>query len=149
MAQLSCVKVMPPVRASMRPLVIPWFALHTAGTYWEVAKAIRELWPQREIIVAADDDAFTDGNPGQTKATAAAKAIRAKLAVPRSGKVIGAIDFNDLAKLEGLSAVVRGNQMPPKFHQRLTAVHLHVWRHSPRLITIVVATLKQQHWVYG
>ena len=77
------------------------------GNLLDVAKAIRELWPQREIIVAADDDAFTDGNPGQTKAKAAAKAIRAKLAVPRSGKVIGAIDFNDLATLEGLSAVVR------------------------------------------
>jgi putative DNA primase/helicase len=77
------------------------------GNLLAVAKAIREMWPQREIIVAADDDAFTDGNPGQTKATAAAKAIRAKLAVPRSGKVIGAIDFNELATVEGLAAVVR------------------------------------------
>ena len=49
-----------------------------SGNLSEVAKAARELWPQREIIVAADDDQFTDGNPGLTKATAAARSIGAR-----------------------------------------------------------------------
>ena len=72
----------------------------------EVAKAARQLWPQREIIVAADNDQFTDGNPGLTKGTAAAKAIRAKLAVPRfQDKASKLTDFNDLAITEGLDAV--------------------------------------------
>src|SRR6516164_8706691 len=53
------------------------------GNLLSVAKAARELWPQREMIVAADNDQWTDGNPGQRKGTAAARAIRAKLGVPR------------------------------------------------------------------
>jgi putative DNA primase/helicase len=77
-----------------------------SGNLLEVAKAARERWPQREIIVAADNDQFTDGNPGLTKATAAAKAIRAKLAVPQFKDLASKpTDFNDLGTAEGLDAV--------------------------------------------
>lgn len=77
-----------------------------SGNLLEVAKAMRELWPQREIIIAADNDAFTDGNPGLTKATAAAKAIGAKLAVPQfKDSSSNPTDFNDLATLETPAAV--------------------------------------------
>jgi putative DNA primase/helicase len=76
------------------------------GNLLEVAKVARELWPQREIIVAADNDQFTDGNPGLSQGTAAAKAIRAKLAVPRfQDTATKPTDFNDLAVSEGLDAV--------------------------------------------
>jgi len=76
------------------------------GNLLDVAKAARELWPQREIIVAADNDQFTNGNPGLTKATAAAKAIRAKLAVPQfKNTAKKATDFNDLATVESLARV--------------------------------------------
>jgi putative DNA primase/helicase len=64
------------------------------------------VWPQREIIVAADNDQFTDGNPGLTKATAAAKSVGAKLAVPQfrhNGSKLS--DFNDLTRAEGLDVV--------------------------------------------
>jgi putative DNA primase/helicase len=74
----------------------------------EVAKAVRELWPQREIIIAADNDQWTTAppNPGLTKATAAAKAIHAKLAVPQfKDNASEPTDFNDLALAEGLDAV--------------------------------------------
>src|SRR6266496_5503173 len=47
-----------------------------------VAEALRAKWPTREIIVAADNDQFTDGNPGLTKATEAALAIDARISVP-------------------------------------------------------------------
>jgi putative DNA primase/helicase len=77
-----------------------------SGNLLEVAKAVRTVWPQREIIVAADNDQFTDGNPGLTKATAAAKAIGAKLAVPPFDALVNKpTDFNDLAILQGLDAV--------------------------------------------
>jgi putative DNA primase/helicase len=77
-----------------------------SGNLLDVAKAARQLWPQREIIVAADNDQFTGGNPGLTNGTAAAKAIRAKLAVPRfKDKASKLTDFNDLAITEGLDAV--------------------------------------------
>ncbi|HWX17306.1 MAG TPA: DUF3631 domain-containing protein [Chthoniobacterales bacterium] len=76
------------------------------GNLLDVAKAVRELWPRREIIIAADDDQFTDGNPGLTQATAAAKAIRARLAVPQFKEAATRpTDFNDLHHLEGASAV--------------------------------------------
>ena len=77
-----------------------------SGNLVEVAKAARELWARREIIIAADNDQFTDGNPGLTKATAVAKAIKAKLAVPHFDDVANKpTDFNDLATAQGLDAV--------------------------------------------
>ena len=76
------------------------------GNLSEVARAVRELWPQREIIVASDNDQFTDRNPGLTKATAAAKAIHARLAVPQFKDTANtSTDFNDLATVESLDAV--------------------------------------------
>jgi putative DNA primase/helicase len=77
-----------------------------SGNLLEVAKATRELWPRREIIIAGDDDNFTDCNPGLTKATAAAKAIVAKLAIPAFiSSTTKPTDFNDLHRLQGLPAV--------------------------------------------
>jgi phage/plasmid primase-like uncharacterized protein len=76
------------------------------GNLLEVTKAARELWPHLPIIVAADNDQFTDGNPGLTKATSAAKAIGARLAVPQFGDLTNRpTDFNDLAVAQGLDAV--------------------------------------------
>jgi len=76
------------------------------GNLLSVAKAARELWPQREMIVAADNDQWTDGNPGQRKGTAAARAIRAKLGVPRfKDTATRPTDFNDLHIAEGLENV--------------------------------------------
>src|SRR5207237_2315944 len=78
------------------------------GNLLDVAKSARELWPQREIIVAADNDEWTTEppNPGLTKASAAAKAIRAKLAVPQFKDTASKpTDFNDLAVAETLALV--------------------------------------------
>jgi putative DNA primase/helicase len=79
-----------------------------SGNLLSVAKAVRERWPEREIIIAADDDQWTiqPPNPGFNQATAAAKAIRAKLAVPRfKDTATKPTDFNDLGVAEGLDAV--------------------------------------------
>jgi putative DNA primase/helicase len=79
------------------------------GNMLAVSKAAREFWPQREIIIAADNDQWTEAprkNPGLTDATAAAKAIRARLTVPQfKDAATQPTDFNDLAALEGLAAV--------------------------------------------
>jgi putative DNA primase/helicase len=79
------------------------------GNMLSVAKAARELWPQRQIIIAADNDQWTEAprkNPGVTDATAAAKTIRARLAVPQfNDTATKPTDFNDLAALEGLPAL--------------------------------------------
>lgn len=76
------------------------------GNLRNVANAIRELWPQREILLAADNDQFTDGNPGLTNAIAAAKAIGARLAVPQFKSATNKpSDFNDIAVAETIAIV--------------------------------------------
>lgn len=79
-----------------------------AGNLEAVAVALRAKLPDVPIILCADDD-LTAGNPGRTKATAAALAINAKLALPDFGEARpeGATDFNDLAKHCGADAVKR------------------------------------------
>ena len=78
-----------------------------AGNLEAVALALRAKYPALKIIVAADDDCQTAGNPGKTKATAAALAVAGYLAVPifPANRPDKATDFNDLHQLSGLDAV--------------------------------------------
>lgn len=76
-----------------------------AGNLKPVAEALRALYPDKRIVIAADNDRATEGNPGLTKATAAAKAIEASLAVPQFANDEVGSDFNDLAALRGIEAV--------------------------------------------
>ncbi len=78
-----------------------------AGNLEAVAAALRAKYPALKIIIAADDDHLTTGNPGMTKATAAAQAVGGYLAVPvfpadRGDKHT---DFNDLHQIVGADAV--------------------------------------------
>ena len=75
------------------------------GNLKAVAEMARGQYPDREIVVCADDDARTAGNPGLTKATEAALAVKARLAVPRFTDPAGKTDFNDMAASEGTEAV--------------------------------------------
>lgn len=77
----------------------------TAGNLMAVAEMARGQYPDREIVLCADDDAKTKGNPGLTKATEAALAVKALLAVPRFGTPANGTDFNDLAAVEGMEEV--------------------------------------------
>ena len=78
-----------------------------AGSLEPVARALREANPGARFIICADDDHRTVGNPGRSKAEAAARAVGGVLAVPVFGpeRPDAATDFNDLATLEGLDAV--------------------------------------------
>ena len=53
-----------------------------AGNLEAVAVSLRTKYPDLKIIIAADDDHQTPGNPGLTKASAAAKAVCASIALP-------------------------------------------------------------------
>ena len=81
-----------------------------AGNLEAVALALHAKYPAIKIIVAADDDHLTDGNPGMTKATAAAQTVGGFLAVPvfPAGRPEKATDFNDLHQLAGADAVRDG-----------------------------------------
>ena len=74
-----------------------------AGNLLAVAKALREKLPQAKIVIAADDDVNTPGNPGLGKATEAARAVGGYLALPDFGadRPAGVSDFNDLHQLPG------------------------------------------------
>ena len=78
-----------------------------AGNLQAVALALRAKYADLKIIVAADDDHQTDGNPGMAKATAAALAVGGLVAVPSfpAGRPDKATDFNDLHQLSGAKAV--------------------------------------------
>ena len=61
------------------------------GNLLSVAQILRRKFPAIELVICADNDTQTDGNPGLTKAREAASAVGALLAVqPCHG------DFNDL-----------------------------------------------------
>lgn len=77
------------------------------GNLEHVARKIRAALPKATIILGADDDTWTDGNPGVTSATAAASAIGGMLAIPRwyGDRPEKHTDFNDLHVDEGLAAV--------------------------------------------
>jgi putative DNA primase/helicase len=53
-----------------------------AGNLLPVARALRAKFPRLRIIVCADNDTQTPGNPGLTKAWEAARAIRGWVAAP-------------------------------------------------------------------
>jgi putative DNA primase/helicase len=78
-----------------------------AGNLQPVAVALHSKYPALKIIIAADDDHLTPGNPGMTKARAAAQAVGGFLAVPTfpADRPDKATDFNDLHQLAGVGAV--------------------------------------------
>jgi len=81
-------------------------SLHTATCYQvlcamsasnllNVAQAVRAVDYRKKIIIAADNDLKTPGNPGLTAAKKASQAVRGLLAVP---PIAG--DFNDFDNME-------------------------------------------------
>jgi hypothetical protein len=77
-----------------------------SGNLEHVAKKIRAALPTASIVIAADDDAFTEGNPGMAAAIDAATQVNALVAVPLWAVDRGnGTDFNDLHVAEGLDAV--------------------------------------------
>jgi putative DNA primase/helicase len=75
----------------------PVLCAMNAGNLKAVAIAARAKWPDAELVICADNDRHTKGNPGVTSATEAAKAVGAKLAVPQFPEGVPGTDFNDLA----------------------------------------------------
>jgi hypothetical protein len=85
------------------------FVAFDCGNLGRVAKVAHEMFPGAKIIMAADNDQFTDGNPGLKSAHDAANAVHGEMVYPvfsesevSQGKPT---DFNDLHVLRGLDAV--------------------------------------------
>jgi len=79
------------------------------GNLEPVAKAIRAKYPDAKLVLCADDDHKTTGNPGVTKAAAAARAVNGLVALPTfpADREDGDTDFNDLMRKSGAAAVSR------------------------------------------
>ncbi|MGV6818721.1 MAG: PriCT-2 domain-containing protein [Thiotrichales bacterium] len=74
----------------------PVVVAFNAGNLLPVAKALRGKYPKADIVVCADNDRFTAGNPGVTKARQSAVAINARLAIPEFPEGVAGTDYNDL-----------------------------------------------------
>jgi putative DNA primase/helicase len=72
-----------------------------------IAKVMRARFPAARLILCADDDHRTEGNPGIAKATEAALAVGGLIAMPEFGndRPDDATDFNDMMRLCGPEAV--------------------------------------------
>lgn len=76
---------------------LPVLCAMNAGNLLKVAEAARASWPAADLVICADNDRHTDGNPGVTAARAAAQAVGARVIVPQFPDDVPGSDFNDLA----------------------------------------------------
>lgn len=77
-----------------------------AGNLLPVATIMRDKFPDARLVLAADNDQWTPGNPGVRKAREAAEAVNGRLAIPEFTDPEGEpTDFNDLARQMGHEAV--------------------------------------------
>lgn len=121
---------------------VPCVVAFDAGNLDPVCQALRKRYKQARILVIADDDVFSQGNPGVTAASAAALRVGGAWVVPKfadeaarrlafeaKGKKLS--DFNDLHVLEGLH-VVRD-----QIQAKLTELQ---WNAAPKVAASAAAT---------
>lgn len=76
-----------------------------AGNLMPVAVAARRRFPGRLLVLCADNDHATAGNPGVTRATQACERVGGVLAVPEFKMAEGRSDWNDLQAEQGVQVV--------------------------------------------
>jgi putative DNA primase/helicase len=105
----------------------------TAGNLKPAAQALRVKYSEVRLIICADNDRWTGGNPGITKATEAAIAADADVAIPRFQDLDGKpTDFNDLARMDGAESVRNAikEAKPPADHSANPHVATSTQHHS-------------------
>lgn len=85
----------------------PVIVCFDAGNLMPVAEMLRDKLPDLKIVICADNDQKTKGNPGLTKGRKAALAIGGLLASPVFPDGETGSDFNDLAAVVGTDEVKR------------------------------------------
>lgn len=91
---------------------LPVAVAFDAGNLLPVVQALKARYKRANILICADDDYRTEGNPGKTSAENAAMAVSGAVVIPefkdeRPADTKGPTDFNDLHLLEGLDSVAR------------------------------------------
>lgn len=82
-------------------------AAMSAGNLMSVARAMRQMFPTRQIIIAADDDRHLPDNIGLSVARRAAESIDGLLATPMQGtsQSDSGVDFADLTRHEAAARI--------------------------------------------
>ena len=78
------------------------------GNLAKVAKSAKDMFLGSRIVICADNDQFSEGNPGITKGKAAAGLVFGEIVYPifnESDLSSKPTDFNDLHTLQGIEAV--------------------------------------------
>jgi putative DNA primase/helicase len=94
---------------------LPTVVAFNAGNLPKVAKELKKVHPDVDFIICADNDKWTPGNPGRTKAKEAAEVFSGLVAYPKfnqseidkHGKLT---DWNDYHQIYGLNAVRKSLQ---------------------------------------
>ena len=109
-------------QATQHNVVIAFFA----GNMLAVAEWVRARNPQAKIILCADDDWRTEGNPGLTKAREAAAKVNGYLAVPKFDANRGEkdTDFNDMVRATGAELVKAVIEKPSRVGELLPIIEL-------------------------
>ncbi len=113
---------------------LPVAVAFDAGNLAPVAATLHARYKTARLLICADDDTFTDGNPGVTCASAAAMEVGGAFVAPVfadpvarqaafDAKGAKLTDFNDLHTLEGLHTV------RVQLEARITALG---WRAAPK-----------------
>lgn len=72
-----------------------------------IAQTLKAMRKGCQVVICADNDQFTEGNPGVKDARAAAALIGARVAIPHFASLEGKpTDFNDLFVREGAGVVI-------------------------------------------
>lgn len=82
----------------------PVMCAMNAGNLLPVAEAARNHAPSATIIIIADNDRHTEGNPGVTKALEAARMIKAAVIIPQFPDGASGTDYNDRTNLKVCNA---------------------------------------------
>ena len=81
---------------------LPCVAAMTCHNLFPVAKALKQKYPQSKIVIMADNDHKTKGNPGLTKANEAVEKLKLQgVAYPKFEEGEDGSDWNDLYRLHG------------------------------------------------
>jgi len=87
---------------------LPVAVAFDAGNLLPVAEALRDAYPEHQLLICADDDRWEAYNTGLTSAWQAAEALGGELVVPEFTQKTGpGTDFNDLFIEKGAAAVLR------------------------------------------
>ncbi len=90
---------------------IPVMCAMNAGNIINVAREVRKLYPDMQIVIGADNDHKTENNPGLTKAQKAVDEVGGKIIYPQFNanelqSKDKLTDFNDLHNARGINSVI-------------------------------------------